>query len=295
MLAELTLALSLTMPLPGTGVTYLDKTGDPVRVVAYGLGTKSVYLRNRDGTAFTQQKGVEEAALSPDGRAVAAVAGSYRSGYDELLLTDRGTGAVRRIRTVKQPLTASYASWSRDSAKVALTVERKDGGKWRSTGFAVVDVKTGSTSTVTLTGVDSGTTFWWNPDGNLVARYGTGLRVYRPSDGAVVSTQPGLGRPTGPERSYSPSGKRLATWCPSQFKEQLCVVDPAKGTITRRVAAQPVALFGWWDEDHVIAATAYRGAYRLSVLDLNGKSTRVLAAVTRKTWDGGFWVAFARN
>jgi hypothetical protein len=305
-IANIAIALSLTVSapaaaqadvaLPGTGgVNYREKGGDPVQLTAYGLGTRRAYLRSAKAGAFAWEKGLSEVSVAPGGRLAAGVPAAYRSGFDALVVTDRGTGASTRIRTVRKPLTASYASWSRDGAKVALTVEQKVRGKWRVLGFTVVDVAAKTARTVRISGVSADAGFWWTPDGNLVSRHGTGLRLYRPADGAVVRTLPGVGMPTGPEDPFSPSGRRLATWCPSRFQEQLCVVDPLAGKIAQRVAVQPEALFGWWDESHVIAVMAHRGAYRLSVVGLDGKVTRVLASVPAKTWAADLWLSFTRT
>lgn len=307
MIAEIALALSLTLSgastaplaadlvLPGTGnMKYREKTGDPVRLAAYGLGTKRTYLRSATGTSFAWEKTLSEVSVSPGRRLTAGVPGAYRSGYDSLIVTDRTTGRSSRIRTVKKPMTASYASWSRDGKRVALTVEQKVSGTWRVLGFTVVDVTAKSARTVRVSGLSRDAGFWWSPDGNLVSMYGKGLRVYRASDGAVVRTYANVGRPTGPEDAFSPSGKRLTTWCPSRFKEQLCLVDAATGTIARRVNVRPEALFGWWDESHVIAVMAHGTDHRLAVLDLNGKATRVLADVPRATWASELWLSFSR-
>ncbi|MFC4014915.1 hypothetical protein ACFOY2_47375 [Nonomuraea purpurea] len=310
MIAEIALALSLTLSgqaalpvaaradlaLPGTsGVKYREKAGDPVRLTAYGLGTKRTYLRSTTGDGFAWEKTLSEISVAPGGRLTAGVPTSYRSGYDTLVVTDRVSGATSRIRTVKKPQTASYASWSRDGKKVALTVEHKEAGKWRVIGFTVVDVAAKSARTVRVTGLPPNAGFWWSPDGNLVSMHGTGLRIYRPDDGAVVRTYAGIGRPTGPEDSFAPSGKRLTTWCPSRFKEQVCLIDPAAGRIVRRIDVRPEAMFGWWDESHLIAAMAHGNAYRLVVLDLDGKTTRILADVPAKTWSGELWLSFTRN
>ncbi|MEV4114701.1 hypothetical protein [Nonomuraea sp. NPDC049695] len=313
MIAKIAIALSMTLPggyagpvtlsvaaradlvLPATaGMKYQEKTGDPVRLAAYGLGTKRTYLRSATGAAFALEQSLSEVSVSPGGRLTAGVPRSYRSGYDSLIVTDRTTGASSRIRTVKKPMTASYASWSRDGKRVALTVEQKESGTWRVLGFTVVDVAAKSARTVRVTGLSRKAGFWWSPDGNLVSMYGTGLRVYRPSDGAVMRTYAGVGLPTGPEDSFSPSGKRLTTWCPSRFKEQVCLVDPVTGKIAQRVNARPEALFGWWDESHVIAVMARGTAYRLAVLDLRGKQTRVLADVPRTAWASDLWLSFSR-
>ncbi|MFI7700695.1 hypothetical protein [Nonomuraea sp. NPDC049480] len=305
-LREIALALSLTvsapvvaqadLALPGTGgVKYREQTGDPVQLTAYGLGTRRAYLRAAKGDAFTWEKSLSEVSVAPGGRLASGVPSAYRSGYDALVVTDRTTGTSTRIRTVRKPLTASYASWSRDGTKVALTVERKVGGKWQVAGFTVVDVAAKKARTVRISGLSPEAGFWWSPDGNLVSRHGTGLRLYRSSDGAVVRTLAGVGLPTGPEDAFSPSGRRLATWCPSRFEEQLCLVDPIAGRIAQRVNVRPEALFGWWDESHVIAVMAHRGAYRLSVVDLKGKVTRVLASVPARTWAAELWLAFTRT
>ncbi|WP_219501706.1 hypothetical protein [Nonomuraea ceibae] len=301
MIAHIALALSLVvtapavqadLSLPGTGMTYQERSGDPVRLTAYGLGTKGAYLRT--GDRFARQRALSEAAFSPDGRTVAGVPRAYRAGHDSLLLTDRATGKTRRVRTVKKPLTASYVSWSRDSRRVALTVEKKSGGRWRPAGFTVVDVAAGSARTVTVAGLGAEAGFWWTPGGNLVTRHGTGLRVHRASDGKVVRTLPGAGLPTGPEDSFSPSGDRMALWCPSRFAGQVCLADTATGRVARRVPVEPEAVFGWWDESHLIAVMAHRGAYRLAVVGLDGRVSRVLAAVPTRTWGSDLWLSFTR-
>ncbi len=282
--------------LPGTGgMKYHEKPGDPVRLAAYGLGTRRTYLRSATGNSFTRLTTLSEVSVAPDGRWTAGVPASYRSGQDVLVLTGRATGQTTRVRTVRKPLTASRVSWSRDGRRIALTVERKSGGKWRVLGFTVVDVAAKTARTVRIAGLPADAAFWWSPGGDLVSAHGGGLRFYRHTDGAVLRTFARVGLPTGPESSFSPSGKRLATWCPSRFDEQLCLVDPATGRIARRVDARPEALLGWWDERHVIAVMAHRGAYRLSVLDLRGRVTRVPAALPARAWAAELWLSFTRT
>ncbi|UBU16470.1 TolB-like translocation protein [Nonomuraea gerenzanensis] len=307
MIAHLVVALSLTFStavaparadvvLPGTGgVKYQEKAGDPVRLAAYGLGTRRTYLRSATGNAFTWEKTLSEVSVSPGDRWTAGVPAAYRSGYDSLVVTDRTTGRSTSIRTVKKPMTASYVSWSRDARRVALTVERKSAGKWRVLGFTVVDVVSKTARTVRISGLSAEAGFWWSPDGNLVSRHGAGLRVHRVSDGAVLRTYAGAGLPTGPEDAFSPSGRRLVTWCPARLSEHVCLIDPATGRIAQRVAARPEAVFGWWDDSHLIAVVAHRGAYRLAVLDLRGRVTRVLAGLPARTWAADLWLNFTRT
>ncbi|NRQ37573.1 hypothetical protein HII36_37945 [Nonomuraea sp. NN258] len=316
MIASIALALSLTfsgpavstatpasgmasapadLPLPGTnGVKYREKAGDPVRLASYGLGTKATYLRAAKGDVFSRQKGLSEAVVSPDGRLTAGIPTAYRAGHDSLLITDRATGKTNRIRTVRAPLVAWGIGWSRDSRKVVLTVQRKTGNTWRTAGFTIVDVTAKTARTVPVPGLTRESGFWWSPAGGLVSPYRDGLRLYRPSDGKVAATWAGIGLTAGAEDAFSPSGKRLLSWCPSRFTEGLCLVDPATGRLALRVNVQPEALFGWWDESHVIAVMAHGGAYRLSVVDLAGRTTRVLAELPRATWAAEFWVTFTR-
>ncbi|SEL14930.1 hypothetical protein [Nonomuraea pusilla] len=317
MIARLAAALTLTLLAPATaraepltaradvslpgsgGVTYREQAGDPVRLTAYGLGTRAAYLRAPSGAAFTRNAALSEVSVSPDGRLAAGVPKAYRDGFDALVLTDRATGRSVRVRTVRKPLTASYASWSRDGRRVALTVQSRTGGAWRAVGFTVVDVRTGAARTVGVAGLPPKAGFWWSPGGSLVASYGGGVRFYRAADGAVVRTLRGVGRPTGPEDPFSPSGTRLATWCPppsgrQAAGEQLCVVDVASGTVARRMAPRPEAVFGWWDDTHLVGVARQGTGYRLAVLDLAGRATRALADVPRPAWDADLWVSFTR-
>lgn len=287
----LTVLVALALiPLPGTSVTLHEQPGDPVRLTAYGLGTEQAYLRG--ASTFVSRRDAAEVVVSPDGRMAAAVTAAYRGGHDALVVTDRATGRAKRIPTVAGPLMASYASWSRDSKKVLLTLERKTSGKWRTSGYVTVDVAAGTARTTTVAGADPAATFWWTPDGGVIAQHKGGAIVHK--EGRRPRILQGVGTPTGPDL-FSPSGRRMTTWCPSRFAEHVCLVDPATGKIVSRSKLRPETVVGWWNDSRLIAVVPHRKAYRLVVADTAGTVRRVLAAIPSGTWQAELWLSFTRR
>ncbi|MEU4325408.1 hypothetical protein [Nonomuraea dietziae] len=282
-------ALAL-IPLPGASVVLHERPADPVRLTAYGLGTQHAYLRGP--AAFVRQRGASEVVVSPDGRRAAAVPAAYRGGHDTLVVTDRATGRSRRIRTVARPLMASYASWSRDGKKVLLTLEKKVSGKWRSIGYVTVDVAAGTSHTTVVAGADPAATFWWTPDGAVIAQRRGDAVVHRA--GAKPKVLKGVGTLTGPDL-FSPSGKRMTTWCPSRLAEHVCLVNPATGAIVSRSKLRPEAVVGWWNDSSLIAVVPYRNNYRLVVAGTSGSVERVLAEIPARTWRAELWLSFTRK
>ncbi|MGW4468851.1 TolB family protein [Nonomuraea sp. NPDC004354] len=282
-------ALAL-IPLPGTSVVLQEKPGDPVRLTAYGLGTRQAYLRG--ATAFARQRGAAEVVVSPDGRFAAAVPAAYTGGRDALVVTDRTTGRVKRIPTVARPLMASYASWSRDGTKVLLTLERKTAGKWRTGGYVTVDVAAGTARTTVVADADPAATYWWTPDGGVIAQQGGGAIVLRA--GRRPRLLPGVGTPAGPDL-FSPSGRRMVTWCPARYAEHVCLADPATGRIVTRSRLKPETVVGWWNESRLIAVVPHQKGYRLVVADTAGRVRRVLAVIPSGTWQAELWLSFTRK
>ncbi|MFD1938130.1 hypothetical protein ACFSKW_42310 [Nonomuraea mangrovi] len=286
----LTVLVALALiPLPGTSVVLQEKPGDPVRLTAYGLGTRQAYLRG--ASTFVRQRGAAEVVVSPDGRMAAAVPAAYRGGRDALVVTDRATGRVKRIPTVARPLLASYASWSRDGKKVLLTMERKTSGKWVTSGYVTVDVAAGTAHPTTVAGVDPAATFWWTPDGGVISQHKGDAIVYK--EGRRPRILQGVGTLTGPDL-FSPSGGRMTTWCPSKFAEHVCL-DPATGKIVSRSGLRPETVVGWWNDSRLIAVVPHRKAYRLVVADTSGTVRRVLAAIPSGTWQAELWLSFTRK
>ncbi|MBB2912022.1 hypothetical protein FHS43_003302 [Streptosporangium becharense] len=286
-------AAPVDLALPGTRVTVREDSADPLRVTSYGFG-KAAYLRK--GAGFTLQSAYQEITTAPKGGKALAVPASYNGGYDSVVLLDPATSRGTRIRTVRKPLVAHYVHWSRNGAKAVLTVERKSGTAWVTSGFVIVDAVAKTAKTVTVANVDPAARFRWSSDGaELVAEYRGGTRFYGP-DGEVRRTFAKTGRPGGGEDVFTPSGRGLMTWCPSTYAEHVCVWDRTSGKLAAKVPGiKPKALWGWWDEKHFIAVVRAGDVYRVVLSDLRGTPTRVLAAMSADDWNRRVYLSYTRR
>jgi dipeptidyl aminopeptidase/acylaminoacyl peptidase len=276
--------------LPEAKVTVHERAGDPVRLTSYMLSTPNrAYLRARTGSTFTQQKGYWEAVVAPKGARVAQRSRWYDDdGYDSVEITDRGTGDTFTVRTTKDPVEAYDFRWSRDGRKLLGVLDKAPKKqKTVASGFVIVDATTRKSRAVPLKGIPKDASVRFTPDGRYVAAdHGkgkkAGIRFYN-LDGTVHHTLTGVGSLIDGEDPYSPSGKRLVTWCPTSIKANLCLWDSSgrpRGRITRPTADD----IGWWDETHLMSVVRKGKAYRLVVLDLKGRTVRVLADIPASTW-----------
>ncbi|MFI6511536.1 hypothetical protein ACIBCT_28335 [Streptosporangium sp. NPDC050855] len=279
--------------LPGTRVTLREQATDPLRVTSYSSGTKT-YLRRGDG--FTRQGAYQEVTVAPKGGKAIAVPTSYRNGHDSVVLLDLATSKATTIRTVRKPLVAHYAHWSRDGRKAVLTVQRKSGSAWVTSGFVIVDASARTAKPAIVAQVDGSARFRWSSDGSdVMAEYRGGTRFYG-QDGAVRRTLVKTGRPAGGEDAFTPSGRGLMTWCPSTYTEHVCVWDRASGRLAAKVPGiRPKALWGWWDEKHFIAVIPSGGHYQVVLSTLKGRTTRVLAAFAAGDWDARIYLGYTRR
>ncbi|MBG0829195.1 hypothetical protein HS041_15605 [Planomonospora sp. ID67723] len=278
--------------LPGTSTTVREDSADRVRVTSYTVG-KAVYLRR--GTGFVRRSSDTEITVAPKGTTALAVPSSYTGGYDSVTLLDVATGRGTRIRTVRKPLLAGFARWSRDGGKAVLTVRKKTATGWAATGFVLVDAAAKSARVVAVPGVDPAARFRWSPDGaDLVAGHRGGTRFYG-QDGRVRRTLARTGTPAGGDDAFSPSGRRMTTWCPAAYAEHVCVWDRATGRLAARVNIRPAGLWGWWDDKHLIAVVARGGSYRAVVSDLRGGIVRVLAGIPSADWRNKLYLGYTRT
>jgi hypothetical protein len=286
-------AASADIALPGTRVTVRENPVDPVRITSYTFGT-STYLRRSE--KFAKQASYKEITVAPKGARALAVPTSYSDGYDSVVLVDLATAKGTRVRTVKKPIVAQYVHWTRDAKKAVLTVEKKSGTGWETAGFVVVDVAAKTARTVIVTGVDKAAKFRWSSDNtDVVAEYQGGTRFYRQS-GEVRRTLAKTGRPAGGEDAFSPSGRGLMTWCPSSYTEHVCIWDRTSGKLATKVPTlRPKALWGWWDEKHLIAVVAGGSAYRAVLVDLKGKAVRALADISAADWNNKLYLSYTRK
>ncbi|WP_344866068.1 hypothetical protein [Planomonospora alba] len=278
--------------LPGTSATVREDTADPARVTAYSL-KGAVYLRR--GGAFVKRPGDAEITVAPKGARALAVPASYDAGHDSVVLLDVATGRGTRIRTVRKPLVANSARWSRTADKAVLTVRRKAGTRWETTGFVIVDATARTARQVSPQGLDGSAVFHWSPDGTeVVAGYRGGTRFYG-LDGSIRRTLAGTGVPIGGEDAFSPSGRRLATWCPAARTEHVCVWERATGRPAARLAVRPESMWGWWDERRLVAVLASGGAHRAVLVDLKGTPVRTLAAFSAADWEKKIYLSYTRK
>ncbi|WP_326821138.1 hypothetical protein [Streptosporangium sp. NBC_01756] len=285
-------ARSVDVALPDTRVTLRENAADPLKITSYTLGNVAYLRRN---TGFVKQNGYQEITVAPKGAMALAVPTSYSAGRDSVLLADLVTNKAGKVETVAKPYIAKFAHWSRSGGKAVLTVQRKNGTVWETTGFVIVDATAKTARTVTVQGVDRAARFRWSPDGaDVVADYQGGTRFYG-QDGALRRTLAKTGIPAGGEDVFSPSGGTLMTWCPATYTEYVCFWNRTSGKLTAKANVKPKALLGWWDDKHVLAVVASGSAYRVAVIDLQGKATRVLADISAEDWKNKVYLSYTRR
>ncbi|NJP23648.1 MULTISPECIES: serine/threonine-protein kinase [unclassified Microbispora] len=281
--------------VPELRATLYEAPGDPVRVTSFlvqtGPFSQPAYVREPGRAAYEKLDGLLDPVVSPDGRLVAAVAQTPQRVSDlhnQVLFTDRGTGERFSVPTVDRPLLAGSPEWSRDSRRLLLTVSAEPDRDPRPVGFAVVDVPARKVSFTEVEGEDeknapaaAAPVYRWTPDGSAVIRQAApgadGIRVYD-LDGTPRRTIDGV-RWTA-DAGFSPSGRLLAALCPGDDR-RACVVDADSG---RRRASLPLpadgALWGWFNEDHLLVFDKGSTPWRVHIVDLSGRRVRLFAEIT---------------
>lgn len=169
-------ARSVDVALPDTRVTLRENAADPLKITSYTLGNVAYLRRN---TGFVKQNGYQEITVAPKGAMALAVPTSYSAGRDSVLLADLVTNKAGKVETVAKPYIAKFAHWSRSGGKAVLTVQRKNGTVWETTGFVIVDATAKTARTVTVQG-------WTGPRGSAGAP--TAPMWWPTTRGAPVST-----------------------------------------------------------------------------------------------------------
>ncbi|MEU8176005.1 serine/threonine-protein kinase [Microbispora hainanensis] len=278
--------------VPELRATLYEAPGDPVRVMSFlvqtGPFSTPAYVREPGRAAYEKLDGLLDPVVSPDGRLVAAVAQTPQRVSDlrnQVLFIDRGTGERFSVPTVERPLLAGSPEWSRDSRRLLLTVSAEPDRDPRPVGFAVVDVPARKVSFTEVEDEENtsaaGAAYRWTPDGSAVIRQtasgADGIRVYG-LDGTPRRTFDGV-RWTA-DAGFSPSGRLLAALCPGDDR-RACVVDAASG---RRRASLPLpadgALWGWFNEDHLLVFDKGSTPWRVHIVDLSGRRVRLFAEFT---------------
>ncbi|MGP3928576.1 protein kinase domain-containing protein [Nonomuraea sp. KM88] len=271
--------------LPTIGATLHEHPSDPVRAASYleAKGKFTAYVRERGG-AFKAVGTAEEPALAPGGDWVALnpFLKFQNSEMDHVKLTRLSTGESFVVTTVKKPLQTMTPVWSRDGARLLMSVI--DAGEPRRVvGFVVVDLATRKAVHVETEYFDDAAfSFTFTPDGSIARGYGDGKRhgiEYFDMSGQVTKTLHWVGAPRDRDW-FSPSGKSFVTFCPSE--KEICVWNSATGArqATVPVKAEESSLLGWFTDKHLlIQEPGKKGAATVKVVDLLGTTQRVLADV----------------
>ncbi|NUP69422.1 MAG: protein kinase [Nonomuraea sp.] len=276
------------LPLPVVGITLHEHSKDPVNLRAYleVAGKYTSYVRDRTG-AFKAVGVGEEPILAPGGDWVALNPWLkfQDSDMDQIKFLRLSTGETFTVATVKKPLQTMFPGWSRDGTKLVLAVT-DDGKVRKSNGFVLVDLATRKATQVETEFVDDGSLlFTFTPDGTIARGYGDGERHgidFYDLAGKVIKSMNWVGLPRDRDW-FSPSGKQLVTVCPGRTKE-VCVRDAVTGT--RRVTVPRPDdrgdLLGWFNESHLMLREPgkKKGSSEIRLVDLAGKTVRVLADVT---------------
>ena len=88
------------------------------------------------------------------------------------------------------------------------------------------------------------------------------------------------------------------TWCPStSHRARLAsrTASPASSPPRCPQGVRPKALWGWWDEKHIIAVIPNGSAYRAVLVDLKGKVVRALADISTADWNNKLYLSYTRR
>ncbi|MFI0417555.1 hypothetical protein [Spongiactinospora sp. 9N601] len=270
--------------LPATGVTLHERPDDRLRVTSYEL-YHGVYLRGKGSDVFTKRTQYYGLTVSPRGDRIAGLSEEYAAdGRDEVVLLDRGTWAEKRVKTVRGPWITDWLRWSPDGRYLVGTERKKlTDTKWAVSGFSIVDPKKLTYRQAKVTDPNPEAYFEWTPGARSVISWQDGEIKEYWLDGRLRRSLKVGNTPNG-EYAFSPSGRRLLTWCPYEDDPEVCVVRWPEGKITKKVNFPAESLLGWWDERHFIAVAGKGRDFQVVVAGLDGKPVRVLADLDEKAW-----------
>ncbi|MBO3749097.1 serine/threonine protein kinase [Streptosporangiaceae bacterium NEAU-GS5] len=240
------------------------------------------YVRVRGKDTFDRLPEYRIPVVSPDATRVASVYRSPRyaaQNQNDLVVTDRTTGASFSITVVDRPSQPRLPRWTPDSRRLLLTVTDLD---LRATGFAIVDVVARTSTYVKADNVPAGTElFNWMPGGQAVYAQGAqgknGMTVYG-LDGSRQRSIDVLRRPTTAEIEYSPTSGRLIVGDCVEKARAVCLLDAATGAREGRfVLPGDSYLWGWFNDDHLLVYSKAHLPWSVDVVDLTGKPVRRFA------------------
>ncbi|NJP23647.1 MULTISPECIES: hypothetical protein [Microbispora] len=291
------------------GLTLHEEPADPVILTSYHAAadgrTDLAYARLPQG-GFTAVGGdVVLAEVSPGGRWLAVLNSLYvaESERQSIAFTDRRTGERFTVTGLGSPYISSGPQWSRDGARLLLTVY--DYGKGTDAvypaGFLVADPATRRARFVQTANAEDAQAhlalpesaravgyFRWMPDGaGVIGPYTTpeqalGTRVWDLS-GRLLRSMHWTGPSVGAGDVFSPSGRLFAT-TGCEKRNAVCLWDAVTGERARTVPGhEGGGVLGWYDEEHLIVSEpAGEDRVRAVVTDFKGRGVRVLAEARKR-------------
>ncbi|MFC4058158.1 serine/threonine-protein kinase [Planomonospora corallina] len=274
--------------LAGTGITLRENPADEIWVSSYqdwrdnpDGKTKALpgFLRDPRTGAFQRAGALRVTVAAPGGRLAASLSNSsvVASDYDRITITDRTSGASYDIRTVDRPLITFNPSWSDDGTRILLTVYAEVRKDAPSVGFVVVD-PVARTARITRMPAAGPHPYVWGVEPGTVLHRGSGgaVRVHR-LDGRPLRTVPGVGDLHRGGAVTAPGGGLFLTSCPDAPRDT-CVWNYPSGTRRARIrTGERTEVRGWLGAEHLMAVRRGEKTSEVVMLDLSGKTVRVLA------------------
>jgi eukaryotic-like serine/threonine-protein kinase len=225
-------------------------------------GNYPIYLRPTDGSAATLLGQGGSYDLSPDGRW--ALTSSFPA-KDELFLLPTGPGQPRSLGKTK--LTYQWATFFPDGRRVLATANEPG----RGPRLFVQDVSGGKPRAISPEGVTALGLRAVSPDGRSIAATGPDRRI------ALYSVEPSEPRPVAgvaPDElaiCWTPDGRGLYVWKPSEMPAHVSIVDVATGhrtTWREIVPPDPAGILGLWPIVITPDGKSYAYSYRRVLGDL---------------------------
>lgn len=289
--------------IPELKATVYERASDPLRITSFiaqtGFLTFPAFVRVPGQAVFQRLPDYRDPVASPDGTTVASVykfPAQATENANAVSFSDRASGTTFSVPTVEKPLLVHTPIWSRDSGRLLLTVYTDKGDKKATKitrGFMVVDPAARRSTFTRIDDQAAGDAYYnWGPDNSSVIRGLStakgGIRLYA-LDGTVRRTFKDVRWPSAAaDVGFSPSGRLLAAVCPGKAMA-VCVLNAETG---RRRSSFPLptrgALWGWFGEEHLIVFDGGHDPWKVRVVDLTGKSIRLLAEF--KGSDDTYWL-----
>ncbi|MEU4834625.1 serine/threonine-protein kinase [Streptosporangium sp. NPDC023615] len=271
--------------VPGTRITLRENPADTERVSVYqdprgNAGGTPTYLRRGTGAEFRFLGTFMTAVVAPGGARVAVNPDNkFELGeFDLVRVVDPAGGPEVRIRTVDTPLKTFDPYWDPQGRRILLTIYENLEKPRHTRGFVIVDVVSRTARITRVPGDGADSPYVWGPDATSVVHAGPdGSVLVHRLDGTLSRTLPKVGALTRESVRNTSLGKVFVTECPDKT-DGMCVWDAVTAARRATVPIPKGTRFGGWLGDrHFLATVPGRRTTKVVMLDLRGRTVRVLA------------------